>query len=169
MESSLISVCGGTDWSQFWPGMIATFVGFLLALLGEFLFEKIKERLDANGLLKRITAELIDIKNDLKQWEPTLIERQPLKTLVWDEAINAGQVSLLKKSSRTLLFKIYKEIQEFNSWSEEQTRFYFEHDGLLSDLIASELFDEKKIMLGEKSETDKIDIPFVLTAISKSM
>ena len=32
--------CITTDWSQFWPGMIATFAGFVLALLGQFFWEK---------------------------------------------------------------------------------------------------------------------------------
>lgn len=153
------------DWSQFWPSMIATFVGFALALLGEFAFEKIKSLVDSTALLKRVRQELCDVEIFLKSWKTDLIERHPLKTLVWDEAINVGQVSLLNTNKRELLFKIYKQIQEFNSWSEVQTNYYFEHEGKLNDILSQELLEEKEFMLGTKNEDGKIDINSVLSII----
>ncbi len=147
MNSLLASTCNGTDWSQFWPSMIATFVGFALALIGEFAFEKIKSHCDAKSLLTRIQIELGEIKADLERWHPALIGCQPLKTPVWDEAINAGQVSLLDKNKRKEFFKIYKQIQGFNSWSEEQTKYYFEHNANLNSAISSELEKEKTSLL----------------------
>lgn len=147
MNILLSSSCNGTDWTQFWPSMIATFVGFALALFGEFAFEKIKSHRDAKSLLIRIRTELGEIQDDLTNWHAALIGCQPLKTPVWDEAINAGQVSLLDKNARKEFFNIYKQIQGFNSWSEEQTKYYFEHNANLNCAISSELEKEKISLL----------------------
>ena len=153
------------DWSQFWPSMIATFVGFLLALIGQFAFEKVKSFVDSRDLLKRLKTELKDIKTILDKYNPLEIERQPLKTLVWDEAINAGQVSLLNAKKREALFKIYKQIQEFNSWSEIQTNYYFEHENQLNEGLKIELTKQQKIMRGELKVDQKYDIDYVLSII----
>lgn len=153
------------DWSQFWPSMIATFAGFVLALLGQFAFEKCKSIFESKGLLKRLKTELEDIKTTLEKFKPGDIEPQPLKTLVWDEAINAGQVSLLNASKRVLLFKIYKQIQEFNSWFEIQTNYYFEHNNQLNEGLKKELIKQQQIMLGEQKDSQKIDISYVLSII----
>ena len=147
MNILLSSACNEPDWAQFWPSMIATFVGFVLALLGEFAFEKIKSQCNAKSLLVRIKTELGEIRNELNNWHDALIGCQPLKTPVWDEAINVGQVSLLGKEERKEFFKIYKQIQGFNSWSEEQTKYYFGHNGNLNPAISFELEKEKASLL----------------------
>lgn len=135
------------DWTQFWPSMVATFVGFVLALLGQFLFERIKSFGNSKQLLKRLEGELRDTETTLESLTSTEIETQPLKTLVWDEATNSGQFSLLKAKKRTELFKIYKQIQEFNSWFEIQTKFYFEHDNQLNEGLKNELTKQRKKLL----------------------
>lgn len=156
------------DWSQFWPSMIATFAGFVLALLGQLFFEKMKSFVDSKELLKRLKVELNDICTTLKNLLPTDIDVQPLKTLVWDEAINVGQVSLLKATKRAILFKIYKQIQEFNSWCKIQTDFYFSHDSNLNEKLKQELIKQKNIMLDNSKSEDankNISIPYVLSII----
>ena len=155
-----------TDWSQFWPGMIATFVGFVLALFGQFCWEKGKDVINAKHLLKRIKAELEEIKGELNDIGDNSIEAQPLKTLVWDEAINTGMISLLSDDKRKMLFGIYKQIQEFNSWFTIKTEYFFSHGNHNKDLC-EELADQKGILLGSEQKEGKTSIDNVIAGIGK--
>lgn len=153
------------EWNQFWPSMIATFVGFVLALLGQFAWERWKEKHDAKGLISRIKSELGDVITVLTAVTDTSLEAHPLKTLVWDEAINAGQVSLLKPNIRAGLFVIYKQIQEFNSWFLVKTNYYFEHNGVYNQQLNDELAEQKKILLGEISKESKSSINSIIAKL----
>ena len=153
-----------TDWSQFWPGMISTFVGFGLALLGQFLWGRVNDYFTAKNLLNRIENELLEIESVLEIVRKDSIEIQPLKTLVWDEAINTGLISLLKDSKRELLFKIYKQIQEFNSWFAVKTNYYFDN-GEHNTMLNNEIENQQNILLGKNKEAGKISIGDVVKGL----
>ena len=156
-------LCGAhIDWWQLLPEIIATFVGFILALFGQFLWEKGKEIKEAKHLLERIAKELKGIKQVLIDIDPVTYEMQPLKTLIWDEAINAGKISLLEETKRERLLKIYKQIQEINSWFAIQTKYVFDNNGRPNENLQIELIKQKCLLLGKayvltKAETDCIN------------
>ena len=126
------------DWSQFLPSMIATFVGFVLALTGQWFFGYIKKSKESDELKSHIAEELNSIKIDLEQFVSTSLDVQPLKTPIWNALINAGQVALLDTNTREQLFRVYNTIQEFNSWCLVQTNYYFENEKY-NELLTNEL------------------------------
>ena len=138
-----------TNWNGFLPSMIATFIGFVLALLGQWGFGHIKEYKASKQLKERIARELVRIKSDLEVFVSIALDVHPLKTPVWNAAINAGQISLLAGKNREQLFLVYNAIQEFNSWCLVQTNYYFEK-GRYNDLLTNELHNLKAELLNDE-------------------
>ncbi|GHT10787.1 hypothetical protein FACS189426_11700 [Bacteroidia bacterium] len=139
------------DWSQFLPSMIATFIGFVLALIGQWFFGYIKKSKGSGELKSHIAEELNSIKLALENFESTFLDVQPLKTPIWNALINAGQVALLDTQIREQLFGVYSTIQEFNSWSLVQTNYYFENERY-NELLTNELTKLKtELINNEKS------------------
>lgn len=134
------------DWSQFLPSMIATFVGFVLALLGQWLFLFFVKTNNSHELIEHIVEELTNIKIDLEKFSCNSLDIQPLKTPVWNAVINAGQVALLDTKMREQLFSVYNAVQEFNSWCLVQTNYYFENERF-NTLLTTELKKLKEEML----------------------
>lgn len=159
--------CITTDWSQFWPGMIATFAGFVLALLGQFFWEKCTAHFNSKLLLTRIKEELKEINALLQNVTEGSIDMQPLKTLVWDEAINVGLISLLPDKKREMLFKLYKQIQEFNSWFAIKTKYYFSN-GRHNEQLNKAIAEQKDILLGNKKVIGKASISEILERLGKA-
>ncbi len=121
------------DWGQFIPSIFATFIGFVLALIGEYVFDRHKDKKSTIELCERIKAELECIKEELGKLTEYSLDKNPLKTPVWDEAINVGIISLIPINVRSQLFAIYKRIHELNSWYEIKTNYYFAHFDEKSD------------------------------------
>lgn len=155
-----------TDWSEFWPSMIATFAGFVLALLGQLLFERAKERSDAKELLARIVQELTVVKGALMDINSTQVQIDPLNTPAWDAAISAGQVSLLKPKLREKFFLVYDAIREFNSWNLVQTNYYFSNM-VINDQIKQEIEKIKKELLCTEQKKQSRSIEIVLNSIKE--
>ena len=138
------------DWSQFLPSIIATFVGFVLALTGQWFLGYVKKSKEANELKSHIAEELNSLKIDLEQLVSTSLDVQPLKTPIWNALINAGQVALLDTNIREQLFRVYNTIQEFNSWCLVQTNYYFENEKH-NELLKNELTTLKAELLNTES------------------
>ncbi len=143
-----------TDWSQFVPSMIATFAGFILALIGQWGAENLHDFFQLRNLKSRIKQELEIVKNQLIKFKETDLDVHPLKTPIWDEAISAGQISILPADLRAKLFNVYSSIQEFNSWSRVQVNYFFKersYDNLLvkalNELKEKFLLDEGNISI----------------------
>lgn len=117
-----------TDWSSFWPSMIATFVGFALALFGQWLFETLKGKSDAKNLKDKIYNEIGLIKDALDSLPiGGTIVKNPLKTPIWDSAVSGGMVSKLDQSLRKKFLDMYDIIEEFNSWFSTDADYYILH------------------------------------------
>ena len=163
-----------TDWSQFLPDLIATFIGFLLALVGELwlenYFDRKRNKKNANSLLIRLNDELNDAINLLGNIKQNTLNQNPIKTLVWDEAINSGLVSILDTDIRIPLYSIYKEIDEFNSWCNIKTNWYFEHydSSPYNESLEKEIENQRQMLLGKiQKEGETYDsIPNVIVLIS---
>lgn len=132
-----------TDWSQFVPSIIATLVGFFLALVfQQFLYEKIKEgsqnRKKAKAQIDKIKNELLGVVKEIEKIveaeqkrQTTLAYIDPIKTPVWDAVLNTNELQLIsdylykyrKKISDktdgdllTQIFSLYGLISEYNKW-----------------------------------------------------
>ncbi len=152
-ESIIKELCAtsgaSVDWSQFWPSIIATFAGFLLALFGQWLWERYKDEKESKALQKRLKVELEIAENVLSQYHKGIIDLRLIKTPVWDEAIHAGKISLLKMEIRSKLFVVYNAIDEFNSWCAAKTKYYITN-GTHNEKLCDELEKQKGRLLGQE-------------------
>lgn len=145
-----------TDWSQFWPSMIATLAGFILALLGQWAAGKLHNYFQQRDLKARIKQELELVKIQLSDLTDTALDLQPLKTPTWDEAISAGQISILQADLRVYLFNVYSLIQEFNSWNRVQANYYFTNS-TYNDLLTKSIKDLKERLLSNGDKKLSLD------------
>lgn len=115
------------DWSGFIPTMIATFVGFILAIVGTWIYDSIKEKDERKSLVIDLKNELWKIRADLNsifeedQCAETannkILRINPLKCYIWNAALSTGKITLLdKKNWYSDLLKIYNIITDFNEW-----------------------------------------------------
>lgn len=155
------------DWSQFWPGMISTFVGFVLALMGQWLWEQHKSRAEERALLARFAEELRKVSETLERYTEGMLDLKFIKIPVWDEAQNAGKISLISSSIRSDLFVIYNSIQEFNSWCAVNTNYYFEN-GHPHAQLNDRLNKQKNTLLGVEG-TKEMSITEMLNRLSRKM
>lgn len=177
-ESSNMFPC---NWNEFIPSIISTFVGFILALIGDYLLETYlenrKNNREAKDLLDRLVGELEVVKKVLSDCSDYTLDKKPLKTPVWDEAISAGMISLVGTEIRQKLFVIYKKINELNSWYEIKTEFYFAHiecddvSKRYNPELDKEINKMKELLLGDVEydakthESEKLTIQMVIDAI----
>lgn len=133
-----------TDWSQFIPSMIATFVGFVLALLGQAIYEHCKERSSAKSCVSSIRDELESIYNILKDIDTT-DPNNILRTPVWDGIVDSYKINMLGMKGKTEgwylhLFEKYNLIREFNKWSDIYTSKYLDiYQHVFSELTEKEV------------------------------
>lgn len=132
-ESSLASIV--IDWASILLELFAAFLGFGLALLGERITDKINTHNAIKEQKKLLKEELEKVLNDLKAYNIETLDVQPIKTPVWDSAINTGHVSLFDFDTRNILFRTYNFINEFNSWCLIHTNYFFEKGDKNSMLI----------------------------------
>lgn len=116
-----------SDWSQFFPSVIATFIGFVLAILGMWIYDSIRKFFERKNLREDIRNELLRIQEVLKTIEKEdniakgnnskILRINPLKCYIWDSAISTNRISLLNKlSCYSELLSIYDTINDFNQW-----------------------------------------------------
>lgn len=119
------------DWSQFVPTLIATFIGFGLALFGSFLYDAIKEHNEKKIVIRNLRNELIEIQSEIAIIATALNNEDnndvplwifPIKTYVWD-SITTNKLELI---SEKLWYKellcIYHGIHEYNTWHKIRTQ-----------------------------------------------
>lgn len=108
------------DWSQFVPSIIATVIGFLLAILfQQVIYEIIKSkflnRRRAEELIKDIKKELDKIYFELSKLDRNSAYVNPLKTPVWDGILNTNELALLERYKRAKVSK--KHLKKLNKIS----------------------------------------------------
>lgn len=75
------------DWSQFWPSMIATFVGFVLALISAFITSVVSKKFKIQHLKNRVILELAKIYKDIKENDKSLLTYD---CPIWDSIISSS-------------------------------------------------------------------------------
>lgn len=135
-----------TDWSQFLPSLIATLVGFGLALLGEWIVRSISKKVQAKDLKRQLSNEVENILKKIDELEKNtmLSEDNPLRIPVWKTAISSNSLNVLDKTTRSVFMRLYDNIEAYNSWYSRKT------DILLS--IYDKEMAGKKDVLGENRD-----------------
>ena len=120
------------DWAQFWPSIIATVVGFGLAIVfQQVIYDAIKDnvtnRNKAINQIQRICEELGDIieilSSDAKSGEALDPEStsyiDPIKTPIWEAILNTNEIQNIveyfeKKTKPHWIFKKRNKIVAFD-------------------------------------------------------
>lgn len=166
------------DWSQFWPSIIATVVGFFLAIVfQQLIYEAIKDnitnRKKAIAQIRKIHDELEEIIETLS---PSIPEKDPLdpenisyidpiKTPVWDAILNTNEIQNINDyfESKTKPHKLFKRWRKA-SISVDLCKELFRLYALIAEYNEWNNFRTKqKLLLNESSTEDEKDT--VLTAI----
>jgi len=130
------------DWSQFLPDLIATFIGFLLALSGERMYDKYKDWRESKEIAKLFIAELENMSTIVVRTANTSDKSwiNPIKTPTWDSAVSSKSIALLARFSwYNKLFELYDAIKDYNSWHNLRTNLFFE--GKQYDQISQSLLE----------------------------
>ena len=129
LNNFFTSIWNGIDWSQFIPTLIATFIGFALAILGSYLYDNYKDKNERKTIIANLHSELEEMKSELSRIANTLTETDsttlwisPLKTYIWDSTAANNKLGLLSNQSwyKDLLV-IYHTVHEYNSWHQLRT------------------------------------------------
>lgn len=152
------------EWSDFVLEMIATLVGFALALWGEKLISNAQTRQTKKELKRLFTEELTNVAKKLEKWNSSELDIHPLDIPSWEAAINAGQTSLLDQTTKQRLFIVYNNIREFNSWSLIYTNYYFEKEKK-NALLNNQLNELQHALL--KDETSEGSISWAISTIKE--
>lgn len=151
VSETIISCLAEIDWGQAILDLLATFLGFGLAILGEKITDKRKTRIATKELRELIIEELKKLYSEVAVFNVETLDVNPLKIPSWKSAINTGQLSLFSFETRKRLFSVYNMIEEFNAWCRVHTNYYFEQ-GKQNELLIKEIDRIKTNLLNSNSE-----------------
>lgn len=141
------------NFDQFLSGVLATIIGFGLTLVGQAIYDWLKDRSSARQCIKSLINELTSIEKKLQTinainavGEPELDPNIILRTPVWDGITDAYELNLLKDKKKShewyrFLFTTYNLIREFNKWSEIYTNDYLRQYKANKELAEKEDID----------------------------
>lgn len=103
---------------------ISTFIGFLSALLVEYLILRYQDSKELNDALKGLREELTGIVATVKGLKADSYNLDPLETPVWDSLVYGGGISNLEIQKN--IIQAYRSIDRLNNWENMRTRSFFE-------------------------------------------
>lgn len=141
------------NFDQFLSGVLATIIGFGLTLIGQAIYDWLKDRCAAKQCIKSLINELTSIQKKIQtieainsSGEPALDPNIILRTPVWDGITDAYELNMLKDRKKShewykFLFTTYNLIREFNKWSEIYTSEYLKQYKVNKELAEKENID----------------------------
>ena len=129
------------DWSQFLPSIIATLIGFFLAIVfQQWIYDVVRDKFTNR---RKAVEQIHEICGELKEIEDYLIKEDnskednryylnPIKTPIWDSIVNTYEIQNVaayfdarKKKSEINEYKevliVYDFIAEYNAWHNFRT------------------------------------------------
>ena len=145
---SIFSCISISDWSQFFPDLIATAVGVALPLLIGWLSSLLHNFKRKKEIIKEFQSELEYNRQALVDWKDTKIlpasSIKHLKTTIYELALSTGDLKLLNNQARKDIAETYELSIIFNDCMQEQTKFFFDKGKLNEDI--------KEIMVSLKTQ-----------------
>lgn len=140
-----------TDWSGFFPGVIETFIGVLVALILQKIYEDWKDMQEAKKQKGKIKKELTEISKDLVHIQKNnMIVLNPIKMPIFSGLINSTKIALLDRYLwYEELLSVYNDLSTYNSWCEYRLTNSNEENVKVADNIIK-LMEDK--FIGKKSE-----------------
>lgn len=105
---------------------LTCFLGFLSALLVQYVYKYSETNKNRKILLKGIYQELFVAAEDIKNLNNDSFYISPIEKSFWDSAINSGNVALINKSVYyKSLLNVYAMIDAVNKWEELNSYVFF--------------------------------------------
>lgn len=139
------------DWGGFFPGVIETFIGVLVALFFQKIYEDLKDMQEAKKQKVKIKKELIEIYEDLTQIQKNnIIALNPIKMPIFLGLVNSTKISLLDRYLwYDEMLSVYNDLSTYNSWCEFRLTSTNEENVKVADNIIK-VMEEK--FIGKKKE-----------------
>ena len=133
------------EWNQFIPSVIATLLGFGLALIAQRLYDEMKYNVARRKMIDSFISEIESTLETIKTINFNLMLSNPIKIPVWKSAISSNKiVLLLDEEWYHVLFLCYNRLEDYNEWHNIRTRLILEKNNEKADLIAEILKDQGK-------------------------
>jgi hypothetical protein len=151
-----------SDWSQFLSSIVATLFGFGLAIIGERIYDFIKDKSEQNILSLAFKKELMKIAVEMDDIDLKLMYIDPIKTPIWESSLSTNKVALLHKEIwYGDLFRCYAILKEYNDWHNVRTSLILNsHDNQnekdYKEKITQKLLEHRDVDLCEGSARRKI-------------
>lgn len=138
------------------------FLGFLSALLVQYIYKYTETNTNKKILLKGIYQELFVAAEDIKNLNSDSFYISPIEKSFWDSAINSGNVALINKTVYyKSLLNVYAMIDAVNKWEELNSYVFF---------LSNKNLEKKNILsnaiLKQRKELE-LEIAQVLSLIKK--
>ncbi len=111
------------DWSQFWPSIIATLIGFSAPFVIQGVINRISDKIEAKDIATKLHNELKIISTKLNKIteerglnnNPSYLN--PIATPIYKGLINSTKISLLNRYVwYDMLLTIYDRLELYNDW-----------------------------------------------------
>ena len=136
--------------------IISTFLGFLLAILGERIYDAYKDRKVGNELTQAFITELTGFVFTINKVsiDDTVTWINPIKMPIWEGAVSTNKISLLRKYDWfSNLLSLYDEVRDYNEWHHLRTVQYCGgHDVSSISIVLSRIADDLKDIIEVQKE-----------------
>jgi hypothetical protein len=134
---------------------LSAFLGFLSAILVEWLYKRYEGKNSKKILLQGIYNELLNIEQDTKSLKDEFYYLSPLEKPFWESAISSGNISLIAESEiYPQILNIYTMVDAINRWENLKTQIHHSNGSFNKNEISnsitrhiSDLSEEIKKML----------------------
>lgn len=159
------------DWSDFVPSIIATLIGFGLAIVGERIYDGSKEKVARKKLISFFTIEVESIMNYISSEKFDQMMINPIKMPTWKSAISSNNISLiLSESWWQDLFSCYSELEDYNEWHNIRTKLIINNIDKKNDHRINQITNILKSQLENKdSSGNKKNIHYGLKKLHSSL
>lgn len=131
------TACSFVDWTQFFPTLLATCIGCMLAILLTSLYDRYNVTRERTAALKNIKFELEKIKSELtsimsEEKPETCFYLSPLHTPSYDSLVYTRKLGLIleidwmrklysSNNPKDSFLLLYEYIEEYNVWQNWRT------------------------------------------------
>lgn len=124
--------------NDFFVSVFSTFLGVILALVGERFYDKYKNKEESKNLKKAFHTEMENIIKIIEKIKskPDLIWLNPIKIPIWESTVSTNQLSLIcTEAWYPDLLSLYDEIKDYNEWQLLRTKLYYYDKEIMQENI----------------------------------
>lgn len=132
---------------------LSVFLGFISALLVEYIIDQLQERKHLKEALYGMADELTGVARMLKKIDADSYHVDPFETPFWDSLVYGdGPNTKLAKGLRTSIVSTYRSIEHANSWENLRSNSFF-YTKERSDMLDGIVGKNREELMGTLART----------------